>query len=67
MRSALILLATGAVSLLAVIAGGPLGPCGPSGIVGLIGLLGMLICLPLGAIILLGYGLREIMKEYQRS
>jgi hypothetical protein len=60
MRSALVLLAGGAVCLLALFTGGSWGPCGPSSIVRLIGLLGSLICFPLAAIILLACGLRAL-------
>ena len=62
MRSALVFLAAGGVSLLALFTGGSFGPCGPSSITGLIGLLGILICFPVAGLILLGCGLRALVR-----
>jgi hypothetical protein len=61
MRSALVFLAAGGASLLALFAGG-FGPCGPSSITGLIGLLGILICFPVAGLILLGCGVRALTR-----
>jgi hypothetical protein len=67
MQTALMLLAAGGVSVVAVLLGGTWGPCGPSSEVGLLGVLGVLVCFPLAGILFLGCGLRTLVRSLRRD
>jgi hypothetical protein len=67
MQTALMLLAAGGVSVVAVLLGGTWGPCGPSSEVGLLGVLGVLVCFPLAGILFLGCALRTLVRSLRRG